>query len=157
MYKLTFDEKKKKQTNWINFAFSVAFILVIICAGMINPDSSRTVWIVYPYLFTYLPVAFFLIGCINYGFAKTMMTDEVYQTGLMRIKHSVYAIFIMSGLDILLDLIYIIVNHANINVLHEVEYILFYPVMILIGLIFSKYYDRTYSNSVCPLLEDEHK
>ena len=55
IYVLPFDEKKKKQTNRVTLGFAAAMVAIQLLAGMMNQDSSRTFWIVYPYLFIFLP------------------------------------------------------------------------------------------------------
>ena len=55
-YILPFSEKEKKKTNWINMAFAAILLVLQVVAGMVNQDSSRTFWVLYPYLFTFLPV-----------------------------------------------------------------------------------------------------
>ena len=55
-YILPLDERQKKKTNLVNIGFAAVFFLIQIAMGMVNQDSSRTFWIVYPYLFIFLTV-----------------------------------------------------------------------------------------------------
>lgn len=157
VYQLSFEKEKKKKTSWLNFAFALGYLLILGGAGMINPDSSRTVWIVYPYLFTFLPVVYFIMGCINYAFAGEVMTDEVYQTGLVRMKHSSYGMIFMAVVDIVLDIVYIILHLKELAIGQELLYLLFFPILIGLSVCYGKYYDKNYATAVCPFSEDEHK
>lgn len=54
-YILPFTEQEKKKSNWLNMAFAAVLLILQVAAGMVNQDSSRTFWVLYPYLFTFPP------------------------------------------------------------------------------------------------------
>ena len=59
-YVLPFDEQQKRRTGILNVSWTIALGVIELGMGLINPDSSRTAWIVLPYLFVILPHGYIL-------------------------------------------------------------------------------------------------
>ena len=77
-YILPFTEQEKKKSNWLNMAFAAVLLILQVAAGMVNQDSSRTFWVLYPYLFTFLPVFYFLVGAFSYWSDPLRMQQAQY-------------------------------------------------------------------------------
>ena len=65
-YVLPFDEQQKRRTGILNVIWTIALWVIELGMGLINPDSSRTAWIVFPYLFVILPLGYMLYGAVSY-------------------------------------------------------------------------------------------
>lgn len=150
-YVLPFDEKKKKRTSLIQFGFFAGFAVVLVLTGMVNQPSSRTFWVVYPYLFLYLPVLYLLMGTISYLDCGLRVQMDVYDKSIRRIRHSVWGIIIMAGFASVCDLVYLFLYHGQIELLRELVYLAGLVLMAVLGLGYGVCYDRMFSGIV---LED---
>lgn len=82
-YVLPFDEQQKRRTGILNVIWTIALWVIELGMGLINPDSSRTAWIVFPYLFVILPLGYMLYGAVSYIGAPVRMHRAHYETGLL--------------------------------------------------------------------------
>ena len=87
-YVLPFDEQQKRRTGILNVIWTIALWVIELGMGLLNPDSSRTAWIVCPYLFVILPLGYMLYGAVSYIGAPLRMHRAHYETGLLRMKRS---------------------------------------------------------------------
>ena len=87
-YVLPFDEQQKRRTGILNVIWTIALWVIELGMGLLNPDSSRTAWIVFPYLFVILPLGYMLYGAVSYIGAPLRMHRAHYETGLLRMKRS---------------------------------------------------------------------
>lgn len=99
-------EQEKKKSNWLNMAFAAVLLILQVAAGMVNQDSSRTFWVLYPYLFTFLPVFYFLVGAFSYWSDPLRMQKAQYETGIARMKRSCIGSMVMTIISVILDIIY---------------------------------------------------
>lgn len=143
-YILPFEESQKKKTAWVNLFFSVLLFAIQLFAGMLNQDSSRTFWIVYPYMFVFLPVAYMFLGAVTYFGVPHKMQKAHYETSLMRLRHSCVGAMILVGISGLLDIVYIIRNRGSIRMGMELCYLFLHVLFLLMAVLYGKYYDRTY-------------
>lgn len=147
-YRLPMNEKRKKQTGMINLAIVICFFVLEIVAGMLNPDSSRTGWIVFPYFFLFLPMAYMALGAFAYLTVPLKMQNSQYQNSLVRLRRSCIAILVLAGINILMDLIYIFIHFSDIQLYMEIMYLLCFVFMELTGFFYGKIYDRMYGGIV---------
>ena len=144
-YILPFSEKQKKKTNWINMTFAVILLALQVAAGMVNQDSSRTFWVLYPYLFTFLPVFYFLVGAFSYWSDPLRMQKAQYETGIARMKRSCIGSMVMTIISVILDIVYMVIHRGDMQTGKEFLYtgvLIFY---IIVCVCFGVYYDRTYA------------
>ena len=125
-YILPFDKDKKKKTGLVNLGFALALMAVQIAAGMVNQDSSRTFWIVYPYLFVFLPAIYFLIGAVSFWGCPV----------------------VMAGIGMALELVYILLHHGDVRMERELLYLLCHGLLLAAGFLYGRYYNRTYSGLI---------
>ncbi|MBQ0000765.1 MAG: hypothetical protein KBT01_04410 [Clostridiales bacterium] len=144
-YRLPMDEAQKKRTAVWNFAAAAGFFLLELAAGLLNADSSRTAWIVFPYLFMFLPTAYMALGAYAFAGAPIRMEHSAYENSLVRLRRSVIAIMVLGGICILLDLIFIAIHFREINLQKELLYILCFTLAELLGLCYGKSYDRRFA------------
>lgn len=154
-YVLPFDEEQKKKTNWVNIGYTVALIILQVVAGMLNQDSSRTFWIVYPYLFIFLPLAYMFIGAVSYYSDPLRMQKAQYETGLARIRRSCIGSMVLVGISAVLDIVYMILHHAAIRMGREMLYLFCHILFLAVAFMFGKYYDKTYGGLTTE--KSEHK
>ena len=50
---------------FLNVIWTIALWVIELGMGLLNPDSSRTAWIVFPYLFVILPLGYMLYGAVQ--------------------------------------------------------------------------------------------
>lgn len=152
----------KKKTGRINLLFVVLYFVFIVGIGLLNQDSSRTLWIVIPYFCMFLPLALFAGGAYTYWHAALPMTPEVYKASIVRMRHSIIGMLGLAGLNIILDIIFII-RHFSGNVAFnttvdkmgqntslrlsgELIYIGGFLILIGISIAFAKVYDKYYTD-----------
>lgn len=143
-YYLPLDEAKKKKANLMNVLFGMSMLLLTIAAGLMNADSSRTAWIVFPYLFLFLPCAYMLFGAHSFWGAKIRMEKVVYDTTITRMRRSCWGVIILSAVNSILDIVYIFLNFSDMNKIREFSYLVCMAVLLAVGIAFGKYFDKTY-------------
>lgn len=143
-YILPFEEGQKKKTAWGNLFFSVLLFGIQLLAGMLNQDSSRTFWIVYPYMFVFLPVAYMFLGAVSYFSVPLKMQKAHYETSLARLRHSCVGAMVLVGISGVLDIAYIILNRADLRIGMELGYLFLHVLFLLVAVFYGKYYDRMY-------------
>ena len=139
VYVLAMSDSRKKQSSCVNLAFVLGISVFQLLAGMVNQDSSRTGWIVFLYLFTYLPLIYAFFGVFTYWEAGTTMSCLQYQHGLMRIRKSLFAVLVMDVIGIAFEIIYMA---------PELMYLLLHLPHIILVVVYGRYYDRTFASSV---------
>lgn len=144
-YVLPFDGERKKKTAGVNLLYAAGLTAAAVFAGMLNPDSSRTFWIVYPYLFLYLPLFYAFFGVYAYAQAPVRMQSAQYQNGLMRIRRSFMGVLVLSAANIAADIVYMVLYHDRIRMVTELVYCLMFVVLIVAVVCYGRFYDRTYA------------
>lgn len=147
-YVLPVTEQQKKRYAWVNLLFALLTAGAFALGGCINPDSSRTAWIVFPYLCMFLPIGYLFIGAVSFFDAHLRMERAAYEGSLLRIMRSCRGILIMTALSALLDVLFIILYHGRIQLGKELLYLVSH---LLIGGIVIGYgilYDRMYGQIV---------
>ena len=147
-YKLPYDEKQFKKNKIICLMFSVAFLLIYLLAGLINPDSSKTAWIVFPYFFIFLPIGYNLLGVFNLFTQKVRMERAGFEESIVRMKNSSIAIMVLAVINIILDLIFIFLNHRELNCVIEISYIVLLTILIVTVIAFGKKYDKMFGGVI---------
>lgn len=154
-YVLPFDGEQKKKTNLVNIGYAAILILLHIAAGMLNQDSSRTFWIVYPYLFLFLPLGYFFVGAATYCATPSGMQRAQYETGLARMRRSCIGAMALAVMGAVLDAVYIILHHGEIRMGRELLYLSYHFLFLAAAFTYSKYYNRTYGGLT--IEKSEHK
>lgn len=148
VYVLEMSDSGKKQSSCVNFAFVLGIAAFQLLAGMVNQDSSRTGWVVFLYLFTYLPLIYAFFGVFTYWSAGTTMTCLQYQHGLMRIKKSLLAVLAMDVIGIAFELLYMVLHRNGLHLVPELVYVLLHLPHIALVVGYGRYYDRTFASKV---------
>ena len=143
-YCIPLDEAGKKKAAVHNFLFGGSMLLIAVLAGMLNPESSRTAWIVFPYIFLYLPCAYMLFGAYAFTGAKLKMEKACYDGSIVRMMRSCRGVIILSILNVILDVVYMILHFDTINKMKEFGYCGCLVVIAIIGIAYGIYFDRTY-------------
>ena len=147
IYVLPLDDGQKKKTNWINLAFSLVFFVLELWLGMINQDSSRTFWILFPYMFLYLPIAYMFIGVLSYMGAPIRMQRAQYQGSVIRMKHSSMAVILLSVANIVLDIVYMALHAGEIRMATEFVYLCSFVALLLAGIFYGFMFDRMFAKT----------
>lgn len=144
-YELLIDEETKKSTNKKNIFYLILFLLFWILAGLVNQDSSRTFWVLFPYFFILLPIIYFGYGAVNYWAQSVKMEKMAYDTSVGRMHRSGLGVIIWTAINVLLDIIYIILNINTAVIWKEIVYILFLLGIVVSGVMYAKFYDKNYT------------
>jgi len=137
-YKLDINEleiKKAKRWNWIYFS---GMFLLWILAGLVNQDSSRIFYVLFPYYFIFLPIIYFGYGAFNFSDISQNMDGVTYDGSIRRMHRSGLGIIILTGINILLDAIYIVVNFQTADIGKEILYILCLLGVVIVGVLYGK-------------------
>lgn len=143
-YCLPLDEAGKKKTRIMNFLFGLGMLTLVLAAGLINADSSRTIWIVIPYIFLFLPCAYMLIGAGAYWGTPLRMEHAAYNNSIIRMQRSCWGVIVLSIINAILDIVFIVLNHKTIDMGREVLYCVILVVLMAVGIAFGKYFDKVY-------------
>lgn len=145
MYVLPMDTKEKRRTGLVNLGFSLLFAVLFAAGGMVNQDSSHTFWIVFPYIFIFLPIGYFFLGAVSYFGTPVRMERAAYDGSLQRMKHSCLGAMVMTGISGVLDIVYLLLYHDSIQVHRECVYLLCHVLFLLAAVGYGRLYDRMYS------------
>lgn len=143
-YILPLTQEQKKKSNYCNMGFGLLLLAIQLAAGMVNQDSSRTFYIMFPYLFTLLPVFYFLLGAFSYWSDPVKQQKAQYETGLARMKRSAMGSMVMNGISVILDIVYMILHRGNMQTLRELIYLGLLIAYIVAAFCYGRYYDKTY-------------
>lgn len=143
-YILPLDEKQKKKSNPVNIGVAALLMVIQIGAGMVNQDSSRTFWIVYPYLFIFLPLAYMAVGAVSYCSDPLRMQKAQYETGLARIRRSCIGASVLTVISAVLDVVYIFLHRADVRLDRELLYLLCHILFLAATFLYGRYYNKTY-------------
>lgn len=145
-YILPMDKKQKRKTTVINFVFAMLLMALQILNGCLNQDSSRTAWIVFPYLMIYVPMAYFFMGACTYAQAPVRMQKPYFERGMERMRRSCYGILLFTAVSAVLDIVYMVLHGADMHVGREAAYFLLHIVIVAVVLLFGRLYDRMYGS-----------
>lgn len=145
-YVLPLDKKLKKKTAIFNFVYIFLVMIMMMFAGSLNTTSSRTAWIVFPYVFTLLPIGYMLSGAITYVKAPVRMQRVQYELGIERMRRSAIGIIIMTAMDAILDVIFLFTHWKQLILVRELLYLLSFVVIIVIIMFFRCFFNQYYSN-----------
>ena len=152
VYRLPFDGQTKKKTYLPCIGLGVMTVLILIGQGLINQPSSRTVWVVLPYLLQFLPALFFFTGLAEYMMASVGMKRSEYEKGVQRMRNCAIGLIATAAASALADLVYIIMGFAkggmDTGFTRELIYFIWHAATICAALMFGKYYNRTFSGII---------
>ncbi len=145
LYVLPYDETEKKKTYLPCLLFGAGMFASLIVQGLVNQTSSRTLWVVLPYFFQFLPVFFFLIGIVEYAGATPRMTREQYDKGIGRIHFNGIGVIVTAAISIICEVVYLIIRRGQYDIGREMIYLLLHLPVILVAILFARYYNKTFS------------
>lgn len=144
-YILPFDRRQKRKTNLINAAFTAVMAVLLVLDGMVNQDSSRTFWVVYPYIFIYLPLLFLLLGVVSYMDCGTRIQVDQYDKSIRRIRRSVWGVIVLSAIAAVCDVVFLVLYHDGIQLGREVIYLAGLLLTAAAGIGYGFCYDRMFA------------
>lgn len=143
IYRKDIEIKKVKERNWLYFLGIVIFWLL---AGLVNQNSSRTFYVLFPYYFIFLPIIYFGYGMINFSSLSKNIDEAAFYGSIRRIHRSGLGIIVFTGVTILLDIIYIIFNFKTTNLRKEMCFCILLSGILVVGVSFAKFYNKYYTN-----------
>ena len=150
---LPYDEKKKRKGALINLCFCFIFLLLQIAAGLINQSSSRTAWIFFPYIMIFLPIAYFFAGAYTFVAIKSdvestqnsfSLSRKEWEKSLARCKHAGSALLVLSGINALLEIVFIVL-HRNDIITRDIVYLGVLLCMAAMCALYGIFFDRNFS------------
>ncbi len=146
IYVLPYDETEKKKTYLPCVIYGALMFASLLLQGTVNQTSSRTLWVVLPYFFQFLPVLFFLVGIVEYMLATPRMTRAQYDKGVGRMHFCGIAVIVVAAISVFCELLYLIIRHGVYDVKRELIYLLLHAPVIVIAVFFGKYYNKRFSD-----------
>lgn len=144
-YVLPYSEAEKKRIAVFNLLWTLSFLLVQTGAGLLNQSSSRTFWIFYPYVLAFVPVVYAVWGACSFFSCSASLSKKQYVSSLSRCKHSVTALLVLSVLQIVLSVVYLILHRSALvteGLIRELLYlgcmVLMCALCVLYGIFFNK-------------------
>lgn len=148
IYVLGLTQKEKAKSARRNLLYVSTVALSQVLAGMVNQASSRTAWVVYPYLAIFLPLAYAFMGVGAYWRASCRMSSTQYQEGLLRIRRSLLAILVLAVLGVGLEIWYLILHWKSVPLFPELLYIALHIPHIVGVAAYGRFYDRTFTGII---------
>lgn len=143
-YTLPFDKSEKTASGITNLAFAVFFAIAFLVMGMINQPSSRTLYVVLPYMFLFLPTMYFFFGAVRYFNSPVRMQRVDYKKGLVRMKNAARGLLILLGMNVILDIMFIFTHIGLYPMGREVVYLATHFVFAGLVIAYGVLYDRFY-------------
>lgn len=148
IYRLPYDHKQKRKNSFICIVYSLCELLIFVLAGLINQDSSRTFWIVFPYLFLFLPIACQLLGAINLILSDDIMAEKSFNNSLGRIKTSARLLIVLSVINLVLDIVFILLHFGQIAISSEIIYMVCIVLIIIASIVFGFIFDKLFAGLI---------
>ncbi|MBR1931994.1 MAG: hypothetical protein IJ833_11120 [Lachnospiraceae bacterium] len=149
IYLLPFDEVYKKKTYLPCIGFGLLMLGALLGQGLLNQPSSKTVWVVLPYLAQFLPALFYFLGVMEYGMAGIRMKKPDYEKGVQRMRYCAIGLIALSLISALADGVYLIrsliQDGRTVGMGREILYFACHGLTIGAALGFGVYYDRIFS------------
>ncbi|WP_026664267.1 MULTISPECIES: hypothetical protein [unclassified Butyrivibrio] len=145
IYVLPFGETEKKKTYLPCVVYGILMFAALVVQGLLNQTSSRTIWVVLPYFFQFLPVLFFFIGIVEYLGATPRMTRRQYDKGVGRMHFCGVAVIVLAAISALCEVIYLILRRGQYDVRLELIYLALHLPVIIIACLFARYYNKYFS------------
>ncbi|MBE5843571.1 MAG: hypothetical protein E7302_05230 [Butyrivibrio sp.] len=145
IYVLPYDETEKKKTYFPCILYGIGMFAATVLQGMVNQASSRTLWVVLPYIIQFLPVLFFLLGIVEYIGATPRMTKPQYDKGIGRMHFCAAALIVLTVISAVSDIVYLIIRRGQYDMTKEVIYLLLHIPVILVAFFFGRYYNKKFS------------
>ncbi|MCR4940516.1 MAG: hypothetical protein K5930_10495 [Treponemataceae bacterium] len=169
---LPFGVAEKRRKAVLNITFCILLLFLQIFGGSLNQSSSRTAWIFYPYVILFLPIAYFFSGALFFFKVSESLSRKEWEKSLARCKHSGIALLVLSALNAVLELVYIILNRGalfasasgalsgalpgvkagetlagGISGLMDIIYLAVFIFMSLVCLLYGIFFDRNFSRA----------
>lgn len=95
-FKIDIDDQKLNKLKITYSIFCSLTLLSFLFVGFQNTEGSRKFYILLPFIFTFLPIFYEIMGTIKFITNKPKMTSLDYDTSLKRMKRSTVGILILS-------------------------------------------------------------
>lgn len=105
--------KKKKEI--LNLLFCLFMFFVHIVSGLINPPSSHSFLVFYPYAFIFLPFAFLLYASVRLFVLPETITKKQWDKSLGSLKHSDIGLIIVSGICVVCEIVFISTHISDLK------------------------------------------
>lgn len=119
-YKFDISDAKFKRLKLVYILFSCLFFIAFVFIGLLNTNGSRQFYIILPYLFTFLPIFYEIMGTIKLLKSESKLTFVEYDTSVSRIRRSTIGILVFSMTSVIGEIIYLMSN--KITDISSLEY-----------------------------------
>lgn len=141
-YTFSIDAKEKKRV-FISFLLADSlYILFFILSGLLNNDGSRSIFIVVPYVFLFLPIVYLTMGTFSFLNIKEKMERVTYDKALGRMDRSSIGILCISLYLCIADGIFIVLNRTQIALGRENAFLCINIIMLVCIYIQNKYLQK---------------
>lgn len=133
-----------------NLATVIVLVAMHLVMAFLNTDGSRSFYVLFPYLFSFMSVLFMISGMFRVLYRRERRLLELYdyEKGYSRIYHSISGCMVISGIIVIADIVFIICEFHDIKVWKECVF----AVIAIINGILSFYvmkYDKEMDKKIC--------
>ncbi len=146
IYVLQMDQEQKRVSVRRSLLYAAGALVLHAAAGLLNQPSSRCFYVVFPYLFAFLPLIYALLGVLTYSGAAVRMSSRQYREGIRRIRRSLLGVFWLKVIGMVLDGVYLLRHFGEGNPGRELIYFLLHLPVIALIVLYGRYYDRTFAD-----------
>jgi len=124
-------------------AIAVVCFILYISGGFIDTGGSRVFYVLLPFVFAFLPLAFLLIAAFQFAVKHGDFTVFDYERIWLRLKRTGIASVCLLGISILGEIIFFSINFSHISVIKETGFMLCCSVIVFLDLMLIRIHAKT--------------
>ncbi len=132
-------EIQKRHLTLSAFVFSLLNMWLFFVSGFFDNAGGRCIYVMLPYICIFLPAAYFVLASFNVWLATAQLTREKYDKSFGRCIRMPKCMIVLSGITIVCDGIFLLVNRTTSNLENELLFMGFLVLIAVINIIFLKY------------------
>jgi hypothetical protein len=96
-----------KRTRIIYIILAAATAAIYVAGGLPDMEGNRILYVMLPYIVTFLPLAFMVIDTVKIAFLPDMFTEKQYDRSVLQMKRSSIAVLAAACLAFIGDIVFI--------------------------------------------------
>ena len=129
----------KKHLTVSGFMISFLTMWMFFVSGFFDNGGSHCLYVMIPYICIFLPAVYFILSAFNVWQAPAQLTREQYDKSFGRMKRMPKIIIILSGLSVLCDILFMLLNRNSIFLENELLFSGFLLLIAGMNLFFLKF------------------
>lgn len=137
------DEKQVTRSKAQILAIALFSLILYISGGFIDTGGSHVFYVLLPFVFAFLPLAFMLIAAFQFSLKHGDFTVFDYERIWLRLKRTSIAVTCLTGMSMLGEIIFSITHFSRISIIKESGYLLSCSVIVFLAVILIKIHSKT--------------